>query len=174
MKSPPLSSVCATLGLTDLQFVTTDSLKRAATLDATEWSNEFDWPVIRTLARYMNVYQSQETGVLFHEYARESYMCIVLTGSVRVLKKDSNGRPKELNRFSSGKVIGEMSLLDGQPRSATLVAVETSTFLIFTLQELDRLAVDEPKVAYGLLRKIGRDISLRLRKTSGQLVEHLG
>jgi len=147
---------------------------RAGALEKTDWSKEFDWKVIRTLADYMTAYQIIREGVLFREHATESFLCILLDGKVRVMKEDSDGNRKELGRLGRGKVIGEMSLIDGLPRSATLIAAEAATVLIFTPADLRRLTSERPEVANAFLLRLGRDLSLRLRQTSGRLVDYLG
>ena len=170
-ESSSTEAQATSLGVTDLVFEDTDPQMRASALDRTPWSNEFKWDVVQVLARHMNMYRVTERGVLFHEHAAEAFMCIVLEGRVKVVKETSDGEPKVLTEFGNGKVIGEMSLLDGRPRSATLVASTDVNVLIFAANDLNRMLARNPEVAFRLLQRIARDVSLRLRHTSGQLVD---
>jgi CRP-like cAMP-binding protein len=60
--------------------------------------------------------------LLFKEGDRSAEMYIVRSGCVRILKKEGE-RQLELASLGPGTVLGEMSLMDGEPRSATAQAV---------------------------------------------------
>src|SRR5690349_10987569 len=49
---------------------------------------------------------------------------VVVMGEAVVRVRDARGQPKEISRIASGEVIGELGLVDGQPRSADVVASE--------------------------------------------------
>jgi len=161
------------LGRTDLRFIPMDPEQRASKLDLTDWSNELEWKVIQTISRYMNAYQVHKGGVLFREFSKEAFMCVILSGSVRVVKETSGGKPKVLRRFGAGRVIGEMSLMDGEPRSASLLAAKDTTVLIFTPKDLQKLSQMRPEVAIAFISRIAKEISIRLRQTSGILVDYV-
>ena len=61
--------------------------------------------------------------------ATSNAMHILLTGRVRVLATDARGREVTLAYLSAGDHVGEMSLIDGQPHSASVV-VEVQTDLL--------------------------------------------
>jgi CRP-like cAMP-binding protein len=75
-----------------------------------------------------------------------------------------------LNR---GKTFGELSLLDGGPRSSTAIAREDCTLLVLDEDALDDLQDAQPGLAARILRVLARLLSQRLRMTSGRLVDHL-
>ena len=64
-----------------------------------------------------------------------------------------------------------MSLIDGEPRSATAVAESNCVLLVLTRERLDQLATKAPGLAYKVLLLLARLISQRLRQTSGKFVE---
>lgn len=64
-------------------------------------------------------------------------LCIIVRGSVEVLK---NGQV--VARLQSGDYFGEISLIDGEPRSATVVAVEDLTLLTITSEDFHSLLGD--------------------------------
>ncbi len=59
-------------------------------------------------------------------------LCIIVMGAVEVVKNDS-----VVARLEAGNYFGELSLIDGQPRSATVVAVEELTLLTITSADFD-------------------------------------
>ena len=72
-----------------------------------------------------------------------------------------------------GKSIGEMSVVDGMHHSATVVALEESELLLLTKHNFDMLLEKNPAVGLVMMRKIANLMSLRLRQTSGVLVDYL-
>ncbi len=72
-----------------------------------------------------------------------------------------------------GRSIGEMSLIDREPRSASCKVIESATVLLLTREQFEKLSVEHASIALKLLMRITRLMSRRLRMTSGQLVEHL-
>ena len=70
---------------------------------------------------------------------------VVLDGNVRV---DVPGRPAELG---VGDFFGEMALLDGEPRSATVVAVGDVYALLIARTKFAKLLEAEPKIALAIM-----------------------
>ncbi len=74
--------------------------------------------------------KSCKTGdIVFEEGSQGREMYIIQEGTVGVYKKTPEGEI-ELARIEKGGVIGEMSLLDNMPRSATVKCLEPSKFLV--------------------------------------------
>ncbi len=72
---------------------------------------------------------------------------------------------KRLARLGEGAVVGEMSLIDGQPRSATVYATSDLHVLEISAADLRRLFKRAPSV----LRKLLEAMSLRLRETDAMV-----
>lgn len=151
-----------------------DDLKaRAELLDATRWANEFAWAEIEALAAHLQIRRRARGEEVCREGEAEPALFIIAQGSVAIMKHDAEDREKLLAKLGPGQTIGEMALLDGQPRSATAVAAEDLVLLVFTRAELDRLVEAKPRLGVKLLWKLARFLSQRLRQTSGALAEHL-
>lgn len=69
---------------------------------------------------------------------------------------------KVLSRLEQGQFFGEMTLLDEQPRSADVVAVDPTKCLIFTVWEFHGMIRTYPKMA----REIMKEMARRLRLTN--------
>ena len=150
-----------------------DVKARAELLDATRWANEFAWAEIEALAAHLQIRRRARGEVVCREGEAEPSLFIIAQGSVAIMKHDAEDREKLLAKLGPGQTIGEMALLDGQPRSATAVAAEDLVLLVFTRAELDRLVEAKPRLGVKLLWKLARFLSQRLRQTSGALAEHL-
>ena len=96
-------------------------------------------------------------------------MHVVLSGRVEVSIVDDDRRRVVLHSLGPGEIFGELSLFDGEPRSATVDTVEpTRTFLI-DREDLERLFVRRPRAALDVLAVLGR----RLRATDQLLSERV-
>jgi CRP-like cAMP-binding protein len=62
-----------------------------------------------------------------------------------------------------GDIFGELAFFDGLPRSADVVAATASEALVMTPAGLDRLRLNEPRLAFLFLMDLGRLLSLRVR-----------
>jgi len=147
--------------------------RRVSLLENTRWVHGFDYHMVKTLARYMEVVYADAQSIIFEEGVIQPYMGLIVQGVIEVLKEDSEGDIKIIATLRRGNTIGEMALIDGEPRSAAAMALEDVTMLVLTSEGLDKLVADFPRTALQLLLKISRMLSQRLRRTSGALVEHL-
>jgi CRP-like cAMP-binding protein len=110
-------------------------------------------------------------AVLFKEGdpARELY--VVIDGEVEVLKKSRRQRDVRVAILGPNDSFGEMSIIDVQPRSATVRALGPSRLLKMTSENLDSLYRSDLK-SYALITlNIARDLSRRLRVTDGILAD---
>ncbi len=151
----------------------TTAQERAQDLDATRWFHDFGWPQVQKLAEHMDKYALPAGFALFDEGEQEPYLGIILAGRVRIDKGGEDGLRREICQLGPGKAFGEISLIDGQPRSARVATLESSEILVLTRNGLDRMADQAPKLAVLLLFKLGNLISGRLRATSGRLIDFL-
>ena len=150
-----------------------DAKARAVLLDETRWANEFAWPEIETLAQHLRIERRRKGETVCREGESDPSLFIIAKGSVGIVKHDAGEKEKLLARLGPGQTIGEMALLDGQARSATAIAAEDLTLLVFTRAELDRLVDEKPRLGVKLLWKLARFLSQRLRQTSGALAQRL-
>jgi CRP-like cAMP-binding protein len=100
----------------------------------------------------------------------QRFLLLVLEGEVQI---DSSGgtavNPVALSVVGPGSVIGEMSLLDHAPRSATCVAVSPVLAAGLTREALDDLVEHEPRAAAKLLMGLAQRLAERVRAL-GQMV----
>ncbi len=81
----------------------------------------------------------------------------------------AGGRTTRLAGFGPGVIFGEMALLAGIPRTATVEADEEVVCYAITRDDFDRLAADHPDIAIRLLRNMGRLAAVRLQLTSEEV-----
>lgn len=146
----------------------------AEKIDRTRWGKELNWNQIETLARYCQAYAVPAGEVIIREGDAAGHLCIVIRGRVVVSKKDGSTRSKNIVEFGPGHAFGEMSLVDGEPRSASVTAVTDTEIVVISDRGFAELQTQVPRLALALLMKIARYMSQRLRRTSGELVQLLG
>ena len=81
-----------------------------------------------------------------------STMFIILDGRVKISRISDEGREVILSIMSEGDFFGEMSILDGQARSANVVTLEDSTILIIHREDFLQMMHDFPQIAINLLK----------------------
>ena len=148
-------------------------LEKSNLIDATQWANEFSFAQVKRLAACMDVHRVSPQTVLFYEGDKSTYMVLIVKGQVHVVKFDSQRTPKRIATLGPGKTIGEMSIIDGEPRSASAVSASDATLLVMTTENFHRLMDEWPRVAVILVQKIAKLMSQYLRQTSGRLIDHL-
>lgn len=99
-------------------------------------------------------------------------MFVVLGGELEVLKQSRSGREIAVALIGPGDWFGEMSILDVQPRSATVRAVAPSLLLRITAEDVERLFYRRDLKAYAILMmNIARELSRRLRVADGLVAQ---
>ena len=90
------------------------------------------------------------------------YLYLVLTGSLNVTRH-TDGASARLGTIGQGQTIGEVSIFDPGPSSATVEArEETETWRISETQ-LEKFREEHPLLAYDLVTRIAKCLSERLR-----------
>jgi CRP/FNR family transcriptional regulator, cyclic AMP receptor protein len=148
--------------------------EKCKVVERTNWANDLSAKEVETLSRYLHVCTAQAGSFIVQEGQREAYMCLIVDGRVSILKEGAGPSAKQIGSAGPGRVVGEMSLIDGEPRSASVVADEPTTLLVLTGEGFSNLSLEVPRLAVKILLKIAKLISQRLRQTSGELLEYLG
>lgn len=92
-------------------------------------------------------------------------MYIIQNGSTDVLLEVGNGEMIRLATLSDGHFFGEMSLLDGAPRAASVVATERSHIIGFFRADLMDLIQRSPRLGFKIVFRISLLMVERLRET---------
>jgi CRP/FNR family transcriptional regulator, cyclic AMP receptor protein len=106
-----------------------------------------------------------KNSIVFLEEETGAILFIISTGKVKVVRTDDDGKEVILSILGQGDFFGEMALLDGLPRSATVVALDESELFILHRREFLNLLESSPQIAASLLR----ELTQRLRKADEQI-----
>ena len=105
-------------------------------------------------------------GEIVVEHGKKSNaLFILLTGRARVLTADSRGREVILAVLQPGDYVGEMSLIDNEPHSATVRAEVQTDMLILGRPEFTRCLPENSSLSYAIMRGLVH----RLRSADRQI-----
>ncbi len=98
---------------------------------------------------------------------------IIREGRAEVLKEDDNGEYHHIAMLKSGDVIGEISLIDRRPRSATVRAVENTQLIGLSVEQLYARSKPEVSLANILKVNFATTLSHNIRKLNTRAVSKL-
>jgi CRP-like cAMP-binding protein len=120
------------------------------------------------LSRFLGIVSERtykEDEVIFHADDTGHSLFILKSGSVKISICDKKGNEDILKIMYPFDFFGEMSLLDGQHRSATVTALEKSAALIIKREHFVDLIKKYPQIALNMLALLSR----RMRKTDEKI-----
>ncbi len=92
---------------------------------------------------------------------------VVASGHVKVVLIGEDGREVILATLADGEFFGEMSLIDDKPRSAHVIAIESSNLLVLRRDDFQRCLEETPRIAIGLLKALTKRLRLADSKIGG-------
>lgn len=147
--------------------------RRAEMFEKTQLGKGLDWNEALTLSGFMDAYQASAGSEVCREGDESAFLCLICQGRVDVIKEDLEHNSKVIASLGPGNSLGEMSLIDGETRSATAVVNTQVELLVLTRDRFDVLQEEYPRLWGKLVARIASVLSRRLRRTSGVLAEYL-
>ncbi|RRR65553.1 MAG: cyclic nucleotide-binding domain-containing protein [Candidatus Viridilinea halotolerans] len=110
-----------------------------------------------------------ETAI-FKEGDDGDELMVLLHGSVRISIStrlpDGTFAPSTINILYAGQSFGEMVLLGGATRSATVTTVEVCTLLVIREHDFAAVCERNPRIGYRVMRNMASDLSYKLRSSN--------
>jgi CRP/FNR family transcriptional regulator, cyclic AMP receptor protein len=125
---------------------------------------------VRMLAHFMDVFRAKDGVELIREGDGGDFMLMVLEGRIEVLRRDRWNTPQLLAEVEPGRTLGEMSMIDGEARFASCVAVTPALIAVLDRESLARIIVEQPLLGAKILMELVLMLSQRLRSTSQRLL----
>lgn len=130
----------------------------------------FNLAEIRLLAHFMQVYRCEAGMELVREGDAGDFMMLIIEGRIEVFKQDRWNAPRLIAVLDAGETVGEMSMIDGEPRFASCSAGERCTVAVLARESLARIILEQPVLGAKILMELVLMLSKRLRNTSAKLV----
>ena len=119
------------------------------------------------LAKEMDTVEIRKGEVVFNEGEPGDSLYIVLSGKIKLGRRAADGRQNLISVMGPSDMVGELSLFDPGPRTATATAVVDTRLARLRKQSLRPWLTNRPEIAEQLLRVLAR----RLRRTNDALAD---
>lgn len=129
--------------------------------------------VLAHLAGSLTVSTPDAGTMVFREGESAREMYVLINGEMEVLKRSHEGVDARVALLGPGDWFGEMSILDVQPRSATVRALAPSRLLRLSASDLDALYRYDIKSYSIIVLNLARELSRRLRVADGILADFI-
>jgi CRP/FNR family transcriptional regulator, cyclic AMP receptor protein len=107
-----------------------------------------------------------KSSTLFVEGMTGEILYVIKKGSVQILKKMDNHQESVLATLKVGEFLGEMSLIDNRPRTATARVAEESLLLVMTKKTFNAMVEKYPEIALKVILVFLKIANERLRKAN--------
>ena len=124
--------------------------------------------------KFVELLKINTGDVLFREGDEGDYVCFILSGSLEVMKMTSwQNFTTVIAQLYEGSCIGEMSLIDHEPRSATIRANEDTRLAILTKKAFEVMVATKPELGVNILKGVAQILSDNLRSTTDKLADEV-
>ena len=113
---------------------------------------------LQSIAEHTSTHTYPRNTILMHEGELPDAMYVVIDGRVKIYVSDAEGRELVLDNLSPGEFFGELALIDGSPRSATVVTTTETTISRILKTDFDRCIEASPRIAINLLKTLSKRI----------------
>ncbi len=124
---------------------------------------------LRRIAAIASEESFRANDVVFREGEIGDKLYLILDGKVRISRNVSGMGEEALAVLPAGAAFGEMSLVDGFPRSADALVHERCRLLVVSKEAFEDLLFLDKDLAYEILWNVVRILSARLRETNDKM-----
>jgi CRP/FNR family cyclic AMP-dependent transcriptional regulator len=116
-----------------------------------DWFNGLPDEVLAALVQKVRKRVLGRDEILFRKGDVGDSLFIILSGWVKIVTQDEQGDEVVLNQVGTGEIIGEMALLDYEPRSAGVVALENTSTLELSREDFMETLNGYPELALSII-----------------------
>jgi CRP-like cAMP-binding protein len=124
--------------------------------------------VLQALAAHCHEMELQAGATLFEQNSPGDAMYLLETGQIHIVRQDPDGEQIILATEGPYYMIGDLSMLVGQPRTGSVVAVSDCTLIALSRAAFDSVCAQSPELAVKVLAHVAQ----RLYRTTLQVREH--
>lgn len=126
---------------------------------------------VDTIAKVIKKQDFKLGDTIFKESEDGQSLYILRKGEVKACKTAPDGELFTLTIMKDGDIFGEMSFLDGRPRSATVVAVSDIETYVIEKKDFETLVDGNPRIIYKMLKNIVFTIHSIVRGMNSRYIE---
>jgi CRP/FNR family cyclic AMP-dependent transcriptional regulator len=110
-----------------------------------------------------------ENQEIFHEQSTESDLYILTEGRVQIVGQLGKTDSATIHTILPGKLFGEFAFIDGQPRSATAIAIQKTVVFKIPSAAIYEIFEQDNHMGYITMRNLARILARRIRQTAHEL-----
>ncbi len=107
--------------------------------------------------------------IILKEGNRSDFAFIIVNGQVEISRKRKDGNVEVIDILGQNDIFGEMGMIDGRPRSATVTALENSKVTMISREDLNIMTRKDPNAWFPIVKAM----SARLRRSTTQEKKYL-
>lgn len=138
--------------------------ERAVTLKAVPFFSQLDDHELETVRAVASERSYPKNAVVLTEGEMGDSLYVIQSGKVKVVIGDEEGREIILKILGPEDFFGEMSMIDKQPRSASVTTIEPATFLVLTHTAFERCIEKAPRIANVVMQLLAQRVREADRK----------
>ena len=138
--------------------------ERTMTLKAVPFFTQLSDKELDTIRAVAAEKSYPKNAVVLTEGEMGDSLYMIMTGKVKVFIGDEEGREIILKILGPGDFFGEMSMIDKQPRSASVTTIEASMFLVLSHAAFERCVEQAPRIANMVMRVLAQRVREADRK----------
>lgn len=142
-------------------------MDRMALLMGSELFRALDAAAVHNVADAATLRLFDRNSVVFNEGDEAGELFVVQDGRIAIVNRSVDGRQSVVALMESGDLFGEMSLFDGEGRSAEARALEPSALVSVPYAPLKEVLADRPELLWGVVALLAG----RLRSTDAALAD---
>ena len=138
------------------------TIERVAIMKSVDIFADTPERILASVARIVEEVDLAAGETLFREGDPGDCLYIVVEGELRVSSRDQT-----LVLLGPSKIVGELALLDPEPRSASVAASRDTLLFRIDKEPFDEVMADRPEIALGIIRSLARRIRQLGRTVAG-------
>ena len=122
--------------------------------------------VLAEIEQHGSIKTYRKNTIVINEGDETDSLYLILSGRVKVFLSSEDGREAVLNHQGPGEYFGEMSLIDRQPRAASVMTVEPARLMIISRGDFMRCLASHPEIALTLIEPMTSRIRMLAQNVS--------
>ena len=125
---------------------------------------DLDEGAIEDVERHVNRKTFGAGAQIIEPESDSSDVYLILSGCVRIVNYSLSGREITLEEIGAGGCVGQLSAIDGQPRSACVIAVDDTDVGILSPASFEKVVKSHPSVAWNVINELARIVRNSTRR----------
>jgi CRP/FNR family cyclic AMP-dependent transcriptional regulator len=122
--------------------------------------------VLAEIEQHGTIKNYNKNTIIINQNDETDSLYVILSGKVKVFVSGEEGREVLLNYQEPGEYFGEMSLIDRQPRAASVMTVEPSRLMVIARGDFLRCLSRNPEIALNLIEPMSSRIRMLAENVS--------